>query len=366
MSVYQFLYMDSIANPIVVNESVKLATKRGFGQLKGFVNGVLRNISRNLENIKYPDASDDLVEHLSIMNSVPEWIVEQWIYQYGAEEASKMIKSLGKREHSITVRCNTLKASVEEIMDMLCEEGVSAIKSPYCDTGLYISDFDYITKLKTFNEGYISVQDISSMLVALTAAPKKGQLCLDICAAPGGKSMHLSELMEDDGLVIARDLTDYKVSLIQENIDRVGLKSIRAMKSDALEYEESLYNKVDVVIADLPCSGLGVIGKKSDIKYNMTEEKQNTLVNIQRDILNNAVRYVKRGGYLVYSTCTTNKAENIDNYNWLLQNYDVESVDISEYIPEKLRKKTVKDGYIQLLQGVDDTDGFFIGKVKVK
>ncbi len=366
MSVYQFLYMDSVPNSAVCNESVKLATKRGFWQLKGFVNGVLRNIERNLDNIEYPNASEDLVKYFSIMYSVPEWIVEQWIYQYGTEEAAQMIKSIhdDKKKEMLTVRCNETKASVDNIVKMLEDEGVTVERSPYCNTGLYIKNFDYITKLKTFSEGYISVQDISSMLVALVAAPKENDYCIDICAAPGGKSLHMCELMKGTGMVEARDLTEHKVSLIEDNINRTGMKNIKAVVKDALVFDEDSKDKADIVIADLPCSGLGVIGKKSDIKYNMTPEKQDTLVKIQRDILKNAVSYVKKGGYLVFSTCTTNKKENIENLEWIKENFEVSTEDITEYLPDSLKKDTAKDGYLQLLQGVDETDGFFICKLR--
>ncbi len=367
MTVYQFLYMDSVPNAAAVNEAVKLSVKRGFGQLKGFVNGVLRNIARNLDKIKYPNASEDLVTYLSIMYSTPKWIVEQWIYQYGTEEASKMIKSTldDKKKGIITVRTNTLKATEEEVILMLKKEGVTVEKTPY-DTGLYISDFDYITRLETFQGGYISVQDISSMMAARVAAPKKGDYCIDICAAPGGKSLHMCELMKDTGFVEARDLTERKIELIEENIERHGAKNITAIVADALEFDSSSVEKADIVMADLPCSGLGVIGKKSDIKYNMTAEKQDTLVKIQRDILKNALKYVKKGGYIVFSTCTTNKSENIDNFNWIIDNFDYEPVDIEIMLPERLRKDTAKNGYIQMLPGIDGTDGFFISKLRRK
>lgn len=365
MGIYQLLYMDSVPDSAVCNESVKLATKRGFGQLKGFVNGILRNIARNKEGIVYPNPSDDLISYLSIMYSVPVWMVEQWIYQYGVEDASKIIKSIKDRREAVTVRCNTTKASVDEVIKLLEGQGVTVERNPYCETGLYIKDFDYITKIPGFNDGYISVQDTSSMLVALVASPKENQYCIDMCAAPGGKSLHLCELMNGTGMVEARDLTQRKIELIESNIERTGMKNIMAVVMDALEYDQNSEKKADIVVADLPCSGLGVINRKSDIKYNMTEEKQETLIKIQRDILENAVKYVKPGGCLVFSTCTTNKKENIDNFKWLIDRFNVEPVDISEYLPEGLRKSTGKDGYIQLLPGVDNMDGFFIGKVKI-
>lgn len=366
MSVYQLLYMDSVPDAAVCNESVKLASKRGFGQLKGFVNGVLRNIARNIDNIEYPNASDDLVTYLSVMYSVPKWIVEQWIYQYGAEEASRMIKATHdeKSKNVVTVRCNELKASSDDIMRMLERENVKAVRSPYSSVGLYISGFDYITALNTFKEGYISVQDISSMMTAQVAAPEDNSYCIDMCAAPGGKSLHLCELMHGTGTVEARDVTERKVELIRENAERLGIVNIVPRVMDALEYDKSSENMADIVIADLPCSGLGVISKKSDIKYNMTPEKQETLIRLQRDILKNAARYVKKGGYLVFSTCTTNRDENTGNVEWLKSTFSFEPVSIKKYLPEQFWKDTTDDGYLQLLQGVDDTDGFFICKLR--
>jgi 16S rRNA (cytosine967-C5)-methyltransferase len=364
MTVYQFLFMDSIPNSAACNESVKLATKRGFSQLKGFVNGVLRNIERNLLDIKYPDPSDDLILYLSVYYSIPEWIVEQWIVQYGAEEASRMIKSFSERENLITLRIDNNKISTKDAIESLINEGVTVKENPYFDNCIHIKGFDYLAKMELFKKGYACVQDVSSMMVSYVAAPKEGDYIIDICAAPGGKSLHLSELLNSTGMVEARDLTERKVSLIEENIARTGATNIFAREVDALILDNESIEKADIVIADLPCSGLGVIGKKSDIKYNMTKEKQEKLVLIQRAILKNAVSYVKSGGSLIYSTCTTNKVENEENYKYLLDNFSVEVVDITENVPKELVTKDCKNGFIQLLSGIDEKDGFFISKVK--
>ncbi len=366
MSVYQFLYMDSVPNAAACNEAVKLATKRGFGQLKGFVNGVLRNINRNLEDIKYPDASKNLPEYLSIMYSIPLWIIEQWIYQYGVEYASRMAKATLEHDFRTTVRCNTGKFSVEQIVKKLEDEGVEASGTMYYENGLYLSGIDYISKLNVFKEGLISVQDFSSMLVAHIADPKENSYCIDMCAAPGGKSIHLAEMMNGTGTVEARDITQKKISLIEDNLHRVGVTNVIPVQKDAFELDEESIEKADIVIADLPCSGLGVIGKKSDIKYNMTKDKQDELVKIQRCILENAIKYVKKGGYLIFSTCTTNKSENEENFKWLVEKWGLKPVDISEKIPKNINDvDTAKDGYVQLLMGVHQTDGFFISKFQI-
>ncbi len=364
MSVYQLKFLDGVPAAAVCNEAVKLAVKRGFSPLKGFVNGVLRAIARNMEQINYPDASEDLVKHLSIVYSIPEWIVEQWIYQYGAETASRMMKGTQDKDHRLCVRCNTSISSVDECIRLLKEEGVEAERHPYLEEALLLEGVDYLGKLEIFRKGYLMVQDVSSMFVAKVADPKEGDYCIDICAAPGGKSLHLADLLKNTGMVEARDISDYKAELVQSNIDRSGFTNIRAVVRDGFLEDKDSENKADIVIADLPCSGLGVIGKKSDIKYNMTIEKQKELVKVQRCLLENAVKMVKSGGTLLFSTCTTNQQENRENFEWLKNNYSLEPEDISEYFPKELGVQTGKKGYVQLLPGVHKMDGFFISKFK--
>ena len=362
MSVYQLMYMDSVPVSATCNEAVKLAIKRSFGQLRGFVNGVLRAVIRNKDEIKYPNASENLIEYLHVVYSMPQWIVEQLIVQYGAEEASRMIKAMANHEESICVRANTSKDSVENIIQKLKCEDIKVEQSTVYANCLYLENVDYIEGLETFNEGLISVQDLSSMLVAVIANPKQGDLCMDLCAAPGGKALHLWEIMGGKGKVIARDISEYKVSLIEENIQRTEADGIEAEVHDGTILDDKYIEKADVVIADLPCSGLGIIGKKSDIKYNITAEMQKDLVKLQKDILKNAWQYVKVGGTLVFSTCTLNKEENIENVRFIEDNFPLKLVDISTYVPKDFGQNTAKDGYIQMLPGIDGTDGFFISR----
>lgn len=365
MGVYEIFYMDSVPDSATCNEAVKLAIKRGFSGLKGFVNGVLRNIAREKENIKYPNPSENLVEYLRVKYSMPEWIIEQLFVQYGVEEASRIIEGFSKRYEYLTVRCGIM-CQVEKLMEELKNEGIEVKKNPWYKYAIDIKDYDYLGKIDAFNEGRINVQDVSSMLVAHIAAPKKDAFCVDLCAAPGGKSIHLGELLKGSGKVIARDVSEYKLELIDENIERCGLENVETDLKDATVLDEELIGKADVVIADLPCSGLGVIGKKSDIKYNMTPEKQDELVKIQRHILSNAWQYLKTDGVMIYSTCTINKAENIENLKWLLEEFPLETMDISEYFEEENKVSSMKDGYIQMLPGINHTDGFFISKLKKK
>ena len=365
MGVYEIFYMDSVPDSATCNEAVKLAIKRGFSGLKGFVNGVLRNIAREKENIKYPNPSENLVEYLNVKYSMPEWIIEQLFVQYGVEEASRIIEGFSKRYEYLTVRCGIM-CQVEKLMEELKNEGIEVKKNPWYEYAIDIKDYDYLGKIAAFNEGRMNVQDVSSMLVAHVAEPKADAFCVDLCAAPGGKSIHLGELLKGSGKVIARDVSEYKLELIDDNIERCGLKNVETDLKDATVLDEELIGKADVVIADLPCSGLGVIGKKSDIKYNMTPEKQDELVKIQRQILSNAWQYLKPDGVMIYSTCTINKAENIENLKWLLEEFPLETMDISQYFAEENRVSSMKDGYIQMLPGINHTDGFFISKLKKK
>lgn len=362
MSVYQILFMDSVPDSAACNEAVKIAIKRSFGQLKGFVNGVLRAIARDKDKVKMPNVSQNPVEYFHIVYSMPVWIVEQFIVQYGMEEASRIIKGLHEYKDRICVRVNTSKAVKDTIIKILEDEGIVVEQSDVCDSALYISNIDYLENIEAFNEGYISVQDLSSMLVSYIADPKEGNLCVDLCAAPGGKALHMYELMNGNGKVIARDISEYKIGLIEENIDRTEAFGVVAEVFDATVLDEDMIGKADVVIADLPCSGLGVIGKKSDIKYNMTRENEEELVKLQRKILGNAWQYLKKGGTLIYSTCTLNKEENIENMRYIEENYPLKPVDISKYVPVGFCRGTAKEGYLQMLPGIDGSDGFFISR----
>jgi len=345
-AVYQMKYMDSVPNSAVCNEAVKLAVKRGFVNLKGFVNGLLRNIERNLDTIKYPDRSD-ILAYLSITYSMPEWILKQWLSDYSEEVVEQILKEFLK-EKPLSVRFNEKRISKAELMQKLMHEGVQACEHPTLPYALLLSGIDYLGALPSFCGGDFQVQDISSMKVAEAAVPRPGDYIIDVCAAPGGKSLHLAEKLDGTGMVEARDLTEAKVGLIEENIHRTGLKNIRVVRQDATEYTVDAKEKADIVIADLPCSGLGVLGRKTDLKYKMTEALQKQLVELQRQILSVVKAYVKPGGKLIYSTCTIHRAENQENAAWFAGKYQD-----FKLLSEK-----------QILPGEDGGDGFYIGVFK--
>lgn len=343
-AVYQLKYMDSVPDSAVCNEAVKLAAARGFGGLKGFVNGVLRNISRNLAEVKYPD-KEDLVSWLSVTYSMPEWILAQWLETYDSRTVEEMLKDF-LREKPTSVRCNLSRISREELADRLRQEGVTVRLHPEIPCALYISGYDYLGALESFQEGYFQVQDVSSMQVAEWAAPEKGDYIIDVCAAPGGKALHLADKLMGTGMVEARDLTEYKVEMICENISRSGFANVRGVCQDATILREDSLEKADIVIADLPCSGLGVLGKKTDLKHKMTPETQKSLVKLQKEILSVVNRYVKPGGKILYSTCTICRDENEENARWFAKQFP-------EF--ELVRER-------QFLPGIDDSDGFYIAE----
>ena len=364
-AVYQLKYMDSVPDSAVCNEAVKLATKKGFSTLKGFVNGVLRNIARNLDNITYPDKTDYL-SYLSVKYSMPTWILKEWLECYEKETVEIMLEDFLK-EKPTTIRCNLNVMSKEELVVSLEKEGVHVENHPYLSYALWISSYDYLADLESFQNGAFYVQDISSMLVAHIANPQKDDYIIDVCAAPGGKALHIAELLQGTGHVEARDLTDYKVNLIQENILRSGVSNMEAVKWDATVLNEDSVDKADIVIADLPCSGLGVIGKKTDLKYKMTKETQDELVQLQRQILSKVVAYVKEDGTLIYSTCTIHEGENMGNVHWFLKEYpQFELTSIEEFLCDDLKLSVQEKGCLQLLPGVHQSDGFFIAKFKKK
>lgn len=339
MSIYQILYMDSVPESAVCNEAVKLANKRGFSSLRGFVNGVLRNIARNKDNIKYPEKSDFLLYN-SVKYSMPEWIIKMWQQEYDNETIEDILDGLFKEKRTY-IRVNTNKTSPEELKLVLEKEGVKVwnTKVPYA---LEISDYDYLTGLDSFNEGLFQIQDLSSILAGYNSRIEKGYTVVDVCAAPGGKTINASLLVGEEGKVYSRDISFEKLDKIEENIDRLGLTNVELDVFDASKLDESLVGKCDLVIADLPCSGLGIIGRKPDIKYNASPDKLEELVKIQRNILSTVVKYLKESAILVYSTCTINKAENEEQVEYI-KKLGFSILDKKQLIPGKDK----------------NTDGFF-------
>ena len=364
-AVYQLKYMDSVPDSAVCNEAVKLAQRKGFYNLKPFVNGVLRTIAREMDQVEFPKKEDDLLKYLSVKYSMPETLVTRWLDAYGEETTEKILADF-LTEHPLTIRCRTYLNSKEEIVKSLESQGVEVHPAPYLPYAYGISGYNHILALDAFIKGQIVVQDVSSMLVAEVAAPKKGDYVIDVCAAPGGKSLHMGDKMEGYGTVDARDVSQYKVDLIQENIHRTGSINVQAHVQDATVFDVESECKADIVLADVPCSGYGVIGKKPEIKYRSTAQKEEELVILQRNILDKAAEYVKPRGVLIFSTCTIAKEENEENMMWFMNNHPFKLESIDEFVPDELKSETTRLGYLQLLPGVHGTDGFFMAKFRRK
>ena len=356
MAVYQIYFMDGVKNFAAINEAVNLAKKRGFKTLSGFVNGVLRSVERDVADYRTPDK-------LSVKYSVPEWIVNNWASMYGAERAEAILKGFSKQE-GVVVRLNLSKGkSREEILDSLKKAGVSYRELKEIPVeAVVLTEFDALTDIKMFEEGYIIVQDISSMLVAHVAKPKEGDNIIDVCAAPGGKSLHIADMLKGSGHVEARDKTEYKAELISENLSKCGFENMSVRVWDATECDEASVESADIIIADLPCSGLGVLGKKPDIRYRIREEDLQSLVGLQREILSVVYRYVKKGGYLIYSTCTINREENENNVKWFTSNFPFEAEEI-ELKTDFAPADDIEKGMLQIFPS-GNTDGFFIARLK--
>ena len=350
MGVYQIMHMDSVPDSAVCNEAVKLANKRKFTNLKGFVNGVLRNISREKDKIKFPDKKDGFCAYASVRYSMPEWIVNYLCEEYGEDETERIFEGFLKADRGVSVRCNVSKAEPQEVYDMLKKQGISVKKSELFDYAFSIDDFDRLQDVEALKKGYIQVQDFSSILAGHIPEIKGGENIIDICAAPGGKTLHIADRLNDrklngGGKIISCDLTDAKTALIKENVERNGFENVSVVKNDALVFKKEWEDTADIVIADLPCSGLGVIGKKCDIKYKTSIEDINALSEIQREILKNVSRYLKKGGQLLYSTCTIAMEENEDNVRWMLENLPFKKADIRKRVPKKIRNYMKDDGY---------------------
>ena len=365
MAVYQLFFMDRVPDSAAINEAVKLAKKRGLAGLSGFVNGVLRNIARNKENIALPDKNKDLIKYLEIKYSTPKAVVEHFINDYGSEKTEEILEAF-EEKRPLVARATKNR---EELIKKLDAEGVRVSTDTIFPESLKILELDSLSYLESFEEGDFVLQDESSQFIGKIVSLPKGARVLDLCAAPGGKSLLFAGMEEVDE-IISCDITENKTELIEENVRRIGASKIKTKMNDASLCNPDFVDGFDLVICDLPCSGLGVMGRKRDIKYNVTEDKIRELAKIQRTILENAVRYVKKGGRLIYSTCTMTKAENEENFTFISEFKGFSAVDFSDKIRgyvdrykdgERLVNEA-KKGFIRLIPGELGTDGFFVSE----
>ncbi len=361
MGVYQLLFMDSVHSGAAVNESVTLAKKQKLHKASGFINGLLRSFVRAELKYKMPDENDK-AKFLSVKYSCPEEIVKLWLSAYPEALVTDMLKSfMGRPE--LTLRVNTLKATVDDVKKQLEAEGVKTEASPLSKNALVVSATGSVEALKPFREGKVYVQDISSIICSELVEPKVGEKIADVCAAPGSKSFSMAILADDKANLSSFDLYPHKVELIKKSAKRLGITSIKADVRDALSEVTELKDQFDAVLCDAPCSGLGVIGRKPEIR-NRSIEDVNSLPTLQYDILNNTANLVKQGGRLFYSTCTLNPAENNEIADKFLNEHkDFEAWPLN--IPENLKRGLDEpSNQLTLFPHVNGTDGFFISAFK--
>ena len=360
MSAYCLYHMDSMPEHAVVNEAVELTKKRGLAKLSGFVNGVLRSVLRRKES---GEDAETLTSPEAIY-SAPSWIIRQWNDDYGKDKALTMLESLYE-ERPLTARVNETRISREELIGLWRAQGIDCDIIKELKTGISFFSAGLIGEMPGFKEGLFYVQDYGSILAGEIVPLTGGENVLDLCAAPGGKATALAERLlamnseaGQTGTVLACDKTEGKTVLIRENASRLGITNLTTLMNDALNRRSDWAESFDVVIADVPCSGLGVIGRKPDIKLRMTPEDITSLIPLQREILDHAAGYVRPGGYLLYSTCTVSRRENEEQVKDLLNKHPEYSKVPFEFDGQ------MTDGSLQLLPGVHKSDGFYMSLLR--
>ncbi|MFF2015970.1 16S rRNA (cytosine(967)-C(5))-methyltransferase RsmB [Paenibacillus sp. NPDC058177] len=365
LSLYQIMYLDRVPSHAAVNEAVNIAKKRGHQGISGMVNGVLRSVLRAGDLPVLPENLGP-AKRISIRHSHPLWLVQRWIAEYGVETAEAMCAS-NNEPPAISVRVNTTMISRERLLEKMAAEGLEVSPSKVSPYGIVIKGGGNPALTSWYRNGYLSVQDESSMLVAEVVAPEPGMKVLDCCAAPGGKTSHMGELMKDEGTIHANDLHPHKAALIADQARRLGLECVVTGSADALDLEQKFEpGSFDRILLDAPCSGLGVIRRKPDLKWRKQPEDIESVSALQRQLLQSVSRLLKPGGVLVYSTCTTEKAENGEVVaSFLEHNPDFASLTFASDVWNRLEGTALAAGEgIQLLPHHYGSDGFYIARLQ--
>ncbi|GIO30650.1 MULTISPECIES: 16S rRNA (cytosine(967)-C(5))-methyltransferase RsmB [Paenibacillus] len=363
LSLYQLMYLDRIPPHAAVNEAVNLAKRRGHQGISGMVNGVLRNVLRNREELALPDGLP-AAERIALEHSHPQWMVERWIRAYG-ESAAEAICRANNEPPAVSVRVNTTMISREGMLAEMEKAGVQAAPSPISPEGILVYGGGNMALTDWYRDGQISIQDESSMLVAGAVGPAPGMRVLDCCAAPGGKTAHMAELMKDQGEIVANDLHEHKRKLIEGQAERLGLGSIHTVTGDALKLADRYpAGSFDRILLDAPCSGLGVIRRKPDLKWTKSPEDIGEITGLQRKLLDSVSSLLRVGGMMVYSTCTIDPEENERTVQHFLKTHPGFGV------PEDSggtwgRLHAGADGAgVQILPQDYHSDGFYIARIQ--
>lgn len=361
LSVYQLMYMDKVPAHAVCDEAVGLAAESGFGYFRGFVNGVLRNIARQLPEIndsiiKLSDTAPD--KYMEVKYSVPKELAQALAGYLGQADTTAFLEHINETRPEVTVCVNTNKTTPSALTVMLEREGVAVSRGLFAEGALRIRGLGNVTELAAFRDGLFHIMDEGAMLAVMAAGIKPGDRVLDVCAAPGGKAF-LAAYFAKDGFVDAGDKHEHRVKLIAAGAERLGIGNVRARLRDA-EVPDKDSELYDVVMADVPCTGLGLLGKKPDIRYNFTMEQVSKLQGTQRRILNGCAALVKPGGTLLYSTCTLTPEENEKNAAWIVKTLGFDNACPMTTLPRGA--EAGQQGWIRVLPHKTGTDGFFIAR----
>lgn len=373
MGVYQLLFLDKIPDYAVCNESVQLAKKYGNPGLAKFVNGVLRNIIRNRENIRWPDKEKDEALYISTIYSHPPYIVEHWLKRFGFTDTVKMCRANNKIP-PLVIRTNTLKISRSDLKNILEEENVKVREGIFTEEALYVKGFSNITKFPAYREGLFQIQDEASILVSHLLDPLPGESVIDVCSAPGGKTTHLAQLMANKGSLLAMDSNKSRLLTVKNNCRRLGIDIVKTRQNNGTILAEKYLKTADKVLIDVPCTGLGVLRRKPDLRWQDYDLKRfEKLTKLQGKILNTASYYLKIGGKLLYSTCSTEPKENEEIVSKFLEEHpNFELEDPGGFLKERKLEAYVSDRhkkrkFIQIYPGLSnldlDLDGFFMAKM---
>ena len=353
LGAYQMLFLDKVPVSAAVNTAVDLA--KDHGNKSSYVNGLLRNLDRKRASIVGP-GPDDPVKKLSILHSHPEWLVMRWVKRFGEETTEKLLRE-NNQPAPLVVRANTLKTTRDRLKASLEAEGAAAIETAYSTVGLVIISSPGLRSFTAYAQGWFMVQDQAAQLIGLMLGPRPGETVLDACAAPGGKATHLAELMENRGSVIALESDQGRLGRIRENSTRLGITIISPVRGDATKYQEGRFDKV---LIDAPCSGLGVLRRHPDGRWNKNERTISERAILQRGILENCASLLKPGGALVYATCTTEPEENEEVINsFLAKHNEFTQEDPQQFLPASTARLVDDKGFFRTFPNEPAMDGFF-------
>jgi 16S rRNA (cytosine967-C5)-methyltransferase len=360
---YQLLYLERLPAPAVVHSTVELIKKGKKRTLAPFVNGVLRGFLRKKSSLPWPDPQLDPLAYLTLRYAHPEWLVKRWLERFGREETEKLLAA-NNQVPPLAARVNTLRINRDALLQRLAAENIRAFASEVVADGVIIQGGGNLTAVAAYREGLMQIQGQSAMLTSHILQPTAGAKVLDGCSAPGGKATHLAQLMENSGEIIALDLYEHRLALVEANARRLGVKIIQTACLDVREIKPAHFGLFDHILLDVPCSGLGVIRRKPDIKWRRQEEDIISLAVLQREILAAAVRVLKPGGTLVYSTCTNEPEETEEIIRDFLSHHsDFTAAELTPYLPVGWQEQTGAYG-IQLYPHLQQVDGFFIAKLQ--